>query len=287
MLRSVVIGWTLMETSITAVARIREFEQTTPRENDVNSEGAIIHGPISGKIEYKNLTVSYGLSNENLALKNVNLVIEAGQKVGICGRSGSGKSSLIASLFRLLDVREGKLVIDANDISDYSVSTFRSSINAIPQDSFITSGTFREVLDPYKSSSDATIEEALRKVNLFEHVQNNGGLDGNVAPEALSQGQKQLLSLARAIMRRCRIVVLDEVTSSLDLETEQLIWRVLQEEFTGCTVIVIAHRLETIIGFDRVAVLDEGTIIEFDDPRILLKDTNSAFSKLRRIGKAH
>ncbi|KAJ3962839.1 hypothetical protein N0V92_000407 [Colletotrichum tropicale] len=258
MLRSVVIGWTLMETSITAVARIREFEQTTPRENDVNYEGAIIHGPISGKIEYENLTVSYG-----------------------------GKSSLIASLFRLLDVREGKLVIDANDISDYSVSTLRSSINAIPQDPFITSGTFREVLDPYKSSSDATIEEALRKVNLFEHVQNNGGLDGNVAPEALSQGQKQLLSLARAIMRRCRIVVLDEVTSSLDLETEQLIWRVLQEEFRGCTIIAIAHRLETIIGFDRVAVLDEGTIIEFDDPRILLKDTNSALSKLRRIGKAH
>ncbi|KAF4858699.1 ABC transporter atnG [Colletotrichum siamense] len=287
MLRSVVIGWTLMETSITAVARIREFEQTTPRENDGKSEGAIVHGSVSGKIEYKNLTVSYGLSNENLALKNVNLIIEAGQKVGICGRSGSGKSSLIASLFRLLDVREGKLVIDANDISDYSVSTLRSSINAIPQDPFITSGTFREVLDPYESSSDAAIEEALRKVNLFEHVQNNGGLDGNVAPEALSQGQKQLLSLARAIMRRWRIVVLDEVTSSLDLDTEQLIWRVLQEEFRGCTIIAIAHRLETIIGFDRVAVMNEGSIIEFDDPRILLEDTNSAFSKLRRTGKAH
>ncbi|CAI0643527.1 unnamed protein product [Colletotrichum noveboracense] len=287
MLRSVVIGWTLMETSITAVSRIREFEQTTPRENDVKSEGAIVHGPGSGKIEYKNLTVSYGLSNENLALKNVNLVIEAGQKVGICGRSGSGKSSLIASLFRLLDVREGKLVIDANDISDYSVPTLRSSINAIPQDPFITSGTLREVLDPYESSSDAAIEEALRKVNLFEHVQNNGGLDGNVAPEALSQGQKQLLSLARAIMRRCRIVVLDEVTSSLDLDTEQLIWRVLQEETRGCTIIAIAHRLETIIGFDRVAVMNEGSIIEFGDPRILLEDTNSAFSKLRRTGKAH
>ncbi|KAF4925460.1 ABC transporter atnG [Colletotrichum viniferum] len=281
MLRSVVIGWTLMETSITAVARIREFEQTTPRENDGKSEGAIVHGPVSGKIEYKNLTVSYGLSNENLALKNVNLVIEAGQKVGICGRSGSGKSSLIASLFRLLDVREGKLVIDANDISDYSVSTLRSSINAIPQDPFITSGTFREVIDPYKSSSDAAIEEALRKVNLFEHVQNNGGLDGNVAPEALSQGQKQLLSLARAIMRRWRIVVLDEVTSSLDLETEQLIWRVLQEEFRGCTIIAIAHRLETIIGFDRVAVMDEGSIIEFDDP--LAKDRQSALRELWRI----
>ncbi|KAF0323555.1 ABC multidrug transporter [Colletotrichum asianum] len=287
MLRSVVIGWTLMETSITAVARIKEFEQTTPRENDGKPEGAIVHGPVSGKIEYKNLTVSYGLSNENLALNNVNLVIVAGQKVGICGRSGSGKSSLIASLFRLLDVREGKLVIDANDISDYSVSTLRSSINAIPQDPLITSGTFREVVDPYESSSDAAIEEALRKVNLFEHVQNNGGLGGKVAPEGLSQGQKQLLSLARAILRRCRIIVLDEVTSSLDLETEQPIWGVLQEESRECTIIAIAHRLETIVGFDRVAVMDEGSIIEFGDPRILLKDTNSAFSKLRRTGKAH
>ncbi|KAI8282911.1 ABC transporter C family member 13 [Colletotrichum sp. SAR11_57] len=172
MLRSVVIGWTLMETSITAVARIKEFEQTTPRENDSNSDGVIIREPDSGRIEYKNLTVSYGLSNENLALKNVNLVIEAGQKVGICGRSG-------------------------------------------------------------------------------------------------------------------RIVVLDEVTSSLDLETEQLIWGVLQEEFRGCTIIAVAHRLETIVGFDRVAVMDEGNIIEFDDPRVLLEDANSAFSKMRRTGKAH
>ncbi|KAK2740272.1 ABC multidrug transporter [Colletotrichum kahawae] len=221
MLRSVVIGWTLMETSITAVSRIKEFEQTTPRENDLNSEGAITHGPVSGKIEYKNLTVSYGPRNENLALKNVNLVIEAGQKVGICGRIGS--------------------------------------INAIPQDPFVTSGTFREVLDPYETSPDHTIEEALRKVKLFEHVLSHGGLSDNVKPESLSQGQKQLLSLARAILRRCRIVVLDEVTS----------------------------RLETIVGFDRVAVMDEGNIIEFDDPRVLLEDTNSAFSKLRRMGEGH
>ncbi|KAH0428389.1 ABC multidrug transporter [Colletotrichum camelliae] len=295
MLRSVVIGWTLMETSITAVSRIKEFEQTTPRENDLNSEGAITHGPVSGKIEYKNLTVSYGPSNENLALKNVNLVIEAGQKVGICGRSGSGKSSLIASLFRLLDVREGKLVIDSTDISDYSLSKLRSSINVIPQDPFVTSGTFREVLDPYEASPDHAIEEALHKVKLFDYVQSHEGLGGNVKPESLSQGQKQLLSLARAILRRCRIVVLDEVTSrltrfadnSLDLETEQLMWGVLQEEFRGCTIIAIAHRLETIVEFDRVAVMDEGNIIEFDDPRVLLEDTNSAFSKLRRMGKGH
>ncbi|KAF4899270.1 ABC transporter atnG [Colletotrichum fructicola] len=287
MLRSVVIGWTLMETSITAVARIKEFEQTTPRENDSNSDGVIIREPDSGRIEYKNLTVSYGLSNENLALKNVNLVIEAGQKVGICGRSGSGKSSLVASLFRLLDVRRGKIVIDTNDIKDYSLSNLRSSINAIPQDPFVTGGTFREVLDPYGASPDHAIEEALRKIKLIEHVQDHGGLGGSVKPESLSQGQKQLLSLARAILRRCRIVVLDEVTSSLDLETEQLIWGVLQEEFRGCTIIAVAHRLETIVGFDRVAVMDEGNIIEFDDPRVLLEDANSAFSKMRRTGKAH
>ncbi|EQB44717.1 hypothetical protein CGLO_16496 [Colletotrichum gloeosporioides Cg-14] len=287
MLRSVVIGWTLMETSITAVARIKDFEQTTPRENDLNSEGAMIHGAISGKIEYKNLTVSYGLSNENLALKNVNLVIEAGQKIGVCGRSGSGKSSLVASLFRLLDVRQGKIVIDTNDINDYSLSNLRSNINAIPQDPFITSGNFREVLDPYGTSPDHTIQEALRKVKLFEYVQSHGGLEGSVKSESLSQGQKQLLSLARAILRRCSIVVLDEVTSSLDLETEQLIWDVLQEEFRGCTIVAIAHRLETIVSFDRVAVMDEGNIIEFDDPRVLLEDASSAFFKLRKTGQAH
>ncbi|KAF3803885.1 ABC transporter FUM19 [Colletotrichum gloeosporioides] len=258
MLRSVVIGWALMETSITAVARIKEFELTTPRENDLNSEGAMIHGAVSGKIEYKNLTVSYGLSNENLALKNVNLVIEAGQKIGVCGRSGSGKSSLVASLFRLLDVRQGKIVIDTNDINDYSLSNLRSNINAIPQDPFITSGNFREVLDPYGASPDHAIQEALRKVKLFEYVQSHGGLEGSVKSESLSHGQKQLLSLARAILRRCSIVVLDEVTSSLDLETEQLIWDVLQEEFRGCTIVAIAHRLETIVSFDRVAVMDEG-----------------------------
>ncbi|GKT46851.1 ABC transporter atnG [Colletotrichum spaethianum] len=262
---SVVIGWTLRETSITAVTRINEFEQKTPQEQDLGPEVNPPEGPGVGRIEFENLTVPYGRGEENVAFKNVSLVIEAGTKFGICGRIGGGKSSLVVSLFRMLDIREGTIFIDSTNINDYPLSALRSSINAIPQDPFFTASTFRENLDPYRASSDIAIEESLRKVQLWDYIQGQGGLGGDMKPESISQGQKQLFSLARAILRRCKIVILDEVTS------KYLLWDVSQQSFRGCTIIAIAHRLETIVGFDHVAVMDEGRIIGYDDPCALLQ----------------
>ncbi|KAF6806955.1 ABC multidrug transporter [Colletotrichum musicola] len=302
MLRSVIVGWTLMETSITAVTRIKNFEEDTPKEEDVPAGGAPEGWPLSGRVEVQNLTVSYGLGSEKPALRDVSLAIKAGKKLGICGRSGrsdhhpkihapthfgsikltsdSGKSSFVASLFRMTDIRQGRVLIDGTDITECPLSSLRSSINAFPQDPFFTEGTFHSNVGPYETSSDSEIQHALRKVCMWDEVQNNDGLGSAMKPESFGQGQKQLFSLARALLRRCRIVVLDEVTSSLDSEPENLVWAVLQDAFEGCTIIAVAHRLETIQAFDCVAVLDDGQVVECGDPASLLKRQDSAFSQL-------
>lgn len=149
-----------------------------------------------------------------MALEDISLVIEPGEKLGICGRSGSGKSSFIASILQMIDVRHGKIYIDSLDITNASLTSLRSNINAIPQDPFFVEGTFRENLTPYeKVLPDARIEQALRRMTVWDEVDAQGGLDGELKPESLSQGQKQLLSLARATLRDCKIVILDESTS--------------------------------------------------------------------------
>ncbi|KAF6797497.1 ABC multidrug transporter [Colletotrichum sojae] len=195
------------------------------------------------------------LESEKPALRDVSLSIEAGKRLGICGRSGRsdqhlkihasthfesmkltsdiGKSSFVASLFRMTYIRQGRVLIDGTDTGQCPLSSVRSSINAIPQDPFFTEGTFRSNVDPFEASTDSEIEQALRKVRMWDEVQNNGGLDNAMKPESFSQGQKQFISLARVLLRRCRIVVLDEVTSSLDSETEKLVWEVLQDAFKG------------------------------------------------------
>ncbi|KND91185.1 Multidrug resistance-associated protein 1 [Tolypocladium ophioglossoides CBS 100239] len=300
MLRSVVVGWTLMETSISAVCRVKEFEEQTPREEDEaagTAKPVDSNRPHLGRIECRNLEASYGQvlplpSAQTMSLKDINLVIEAGEKIGICGRSGSGKSSFLASLFRMLDIRGGSITIDSVDLKTIPLSTVRSRINAIPQDPFFLPGTVRMNADPYHTAPDASIVQALRRVQLWDKIQELGDLDSELKPDSLSQGQKQLFSLARAMLRpRCSIVVLDEVTSrtdsndgSLDFKTEKLMLEVLQEAFNGCTIIAIAHRLETILGFDRVAVFDDGKVIECDIPKMLLERQDSAFSRFLAAG---
>ncbi|PNY24634.1 Multidrug resistance-associated protein 1 [Tolypocladium capitatum] len=263
------------------------FEHSGGPRSTSSATGKLVDGnwPHSGRIECRNLEASYGPSAQAMSLKDINLVIEAGERIGICGRSGSGKSSFLASLFRMLDIRGGSIAIDSVDPKIIPLSTLRSRINAIPQDPFFLPGTVRLNADPYRTAPDASIIEALRRVQLWDKVQGIGGLDSELKPDSLSQGQKQLFSLARAMLRpRCSIVVLDEVTSSLDFETEKLMLEVLQEAFNGCTIIAIAHRLETILGFDRVAVFDDGRVVECDVPKTLLARQDSALSRLLAAG---
>lgn len=191
----------------------------------------------------------------------------------------SGKSSFILTLFRMLEINWGTIFIDGLDLSTMPRHYIRSRLNAIPQEPYFLAGSIRLNLDPYSSSSDALLVSALRKVHLLDTVMSNGGLDADMDPDMLSHGQRQLFCLARAILRKTKIVVLDEVTSSVDRKTDELMQKIIREEFEGCTIIAVAHRLNTILDFDRIAVLDTGRLKECESPKKLLA-TDSAFREL-------
>lgn len=162
----------------------------------------------------------------------------------------------------MLELKSGTILIDGLDPSTLTRNSIRRSLNAIPQDPYFIAGTNRLNLDPYSTSTDALITSALRKVDLLNTINSNGGLDAELDPDLLSHGQRQLFCLARAILSKSKIVVLDEATSSVDRKTDELMQRIIREEFKGCTIIAVAHRLETILDFDRIAVLDRGRLVE-------------------------
>jgi ATP-binding cassette, subfamily C (CFTR/MRP), member 1 len=171
------------------------------------------------------------------------------------------------------------ILIDGLDLSTLSRNYIRTNLNAIPQDPYFVAGSIRLNLDPYSTSTDNLIISTLRKVHLLNTITSNGGLDVELDPDMLSHGQRQLFCLARAILRESKIVVLDEATSSVDRKTDELMQRIIREEFKGCTIIAVAHRLETILDFDRIAVLDRGRLIECESPEKLLAK-ESAFKEL-------
>jgi ABC-type multidrug transport system fused ATPase/permease subunit len=206
--------------------------------------------------------------------------IKAGEKIGICGRSGSGKSSLITTLFRMLELSEESMItIDGIDITSIPRDTVRSRLNAIPQEPFFVKGTVRSNADPFRQHTDAAIIVAIQKVHLWDLVRNKGGLDTELDSEFFSHGQRQLFCLARAILRKSKMVILDEATSNVDTKSDELMQKVIREEFKACTIIAVAHRLDTILDFDKIALLGAGELKEFDTPQALLARP-SAFKEL-------
>ena len=205
--------------------------------------------------------------------------MQGGEKIGICGRSGSGKSSFILALFRMIETSSGTIVIDDIDLSTIPRQEIRTRLNAISQDPYFIAGTIRLNLDPYASRDDAALVAALKKVRLYDTVISNGGLDADLDIESLSHGQRQLFCLARAMLRKGKIVVLDEATSSVDRKTDELMQQIIREEFKDHTIIAVAHRLDTILDFDRIAVLDRGMLRECDTPSNLLAG-KTAFREL-------
>jgi ATP-binding cassette subfamily C (CFTR/MRP) protein 1 len=182
----------------------------------------------------------------------------------------------------MIDVNSGNMFIDGIDLATLSRQDIRYRLNAISQESYFISGTIRLNLDPYNISSDEDIVDALQKVQLHEAIIAAGGLDADLDVDSLSHGQRQLFCLARAILRKGKIVVLDEATSSVDRKTDELMQQIIREEFKGHTIIAVAHRLETILDFDRIAVLDNGRLRECDTPANLLARP-SAFKELYDI----
>ena len=240
------------------------------------------HSVTHGAVQLKHYSTRYrpGL---DLVLHDVSLDISAGEKIGIVGRTGAGKSTISLSLFRLIEPADGSIIIDGIDTSSIGLYDLRGRLTIIPQDPVLFSGSLRVNLDPLSEHSDELLWAALEAANLKEYVTTlDSGLDSVVAEggENLSVGQRQLVCLARALLRHSKVLVLDEATAAVDLETDSLIQATIRSHFADCTVITIAHRLNTILDSDRVVVMDSGRVIEFDKPSVLLQDPNSAFYSL-------
>ena len=204
----------------------------------------------------------------------------------VLNRTGSGKSSIMMALFRIIELSHGRIFIGGTDIATLPLQAVRSYLAIIPQDPVLFTGNIRFQLDPFEQFSDAEVWDVLEKVNLAAFIRSfPEGLDEMVKEngENLSQGQRQLLCIARALLKRVRVLIVDEGTSAVDPFTDELIQKVLREQVVkyGCTILAIAHRLQTIIDFDRILVLSEGCVVEFDTPQNLTAREDSVFYSRR------
>uniref|UniRef100_A0A8C0IA41 Uncharacterized protein n=1 Tax=Bubo bubo TaxID=30461 RepID=A0A8C0IA41_BUBBB len=237
--------------------------------------------PDKGIIEFVNYKAQYG-KDLGLALNDVSFQTQSKEKVGIVGRTGAGKSTLTNCLFRVLEGSEGKIIIDGIDISTIGLHDLRGNLNIIPQDPVLFSGTLQSNLDPLGKHSDLELWEVLELCDLKDFVQSLSKKllhEISEGGENLSVGQRQLVCLARALLRKTKILVLDEATASVDMETDNLVQSTIKREFHNCTVLTIAHRLHTVMDSERVLVLDAGRILEYDTPHNLLQ-RRGAFSEM-------
>jgi ATP-binding cassette subfamily C (CFTR/MRP) protein 9 len=238
--------------------------------------------PSTGEVQFDNVSVQYG-PDRPLIITNLNVNVTPRQKVGLCGRSGSGKSSLLMALFRLSDVAQGKIMIDGVDIHSIPLLKLRSSLSIIPQENILFSGTIRFNLDPEGQAKDPDIWRALELAQMKETIDEMPGqLDADVKDGGsnFSAGQKQLLGLARAILHKSKLIIMDEATSSVDLATERTLLGVVKEVFKDSTVLTIAHRLDTIVDGDRVLVLEDGQLVEDGVPSQLIHQSKSKFASM-------
>ncbi|XP_009629577.1 ABC transporter C family member 2-like [Nicotiana tomentosiformis] len=273
----------LAENSLNAVERVGTYI-------DLPSEGpAIIEGsrpppgwPSAGSIRFENVVLRYRPELPPV-LHGISFTIPPSDKVGVVGRTGAGKSSMFNALFRLVEPERGRILIDDCDVSKFGLTDLRKVLGIIPQAPVLFSGTVRFNLDPFNEHNDADLWESLERAHLKEVIRRNSlGLDAEVseAGENFSVGQRQLLSLARALLRRSKILVLDEATAAVDVRTDALIQKTIREEFKSCTMLIIAHRLNTIIDCDRILLLDAGQVLEYDTPEVLLQKEETAFSRM-------
>ncbi|KAG0343682.1 Canalicular multispecific organic anion transporter 2 [Podila humilis] len=306
-----VISFSELQNQLVSVERIREYSEKNTEAPDVTGTALPLCWPAEGRITFNNYSTRYR-HGMDLAIKDVSFSVDAGEKIGIVGRTGAGKSSLTLALFRIIEaanshwamashngadtdadtragadtgkapmdlekvaieVDGGSIEIDGVDISTIGLETLRQHLSIIPQDPTLFAGTVRDNLDPFNHAQDSELWEALERAHLKEYISSMpGGLSHEVAQngENFSVGQRSLICLARALLRKTRILVLDEATAAVDVETDDLIQKTIRQEFKDRTILTIAHRIRTVMDSDKILVLEKGQVKEFDAPEVLL-----------------
>ncbi|EJC98304.1 multidrug resistance-associated ABC transporter [Fomitiporia mediterranea MF3/22] len=282
-----------LEQSMVAVERVKEYSELSKEGPEFVEPRPPASWPSKGSIECEKLVIRYAPDLPDV-LHDLNFKVNPGEKIGILGRTGSGKSTLALSFFRFVEPTEGRILVDGIDITKVGLTDLRSRLTIIPQDPTVLSGTLRSTLDVFDEYEDAEIFEALRRVHLIpssdeeapqddeENENPFRNLDSPVSEggDNFSTGQKQLLCMARAILKRSKILVMDEATASVDYATDELIGKTIRQEFADSTLLTIAHRLRTVIDYNRVMLLDQGRIVEYDRPATLLSNPSSRFYAL-------
>jgi ABC-type multidrug transport system fused ATPase/permease subunit len=289
-----------VELDMNCTERIVEYANM-PIESEAGIE---VHSswPYEGRISIRDLEVGYA-SDLASVLKGLTFSVEPRERVAVVGRTGSGKSSLVLSIFRFLEARHGSIHIDGLDISNMRLHDLRSRICIIPQDPVLYSGTVRSNLDIFGTFSDEVLRNALERAQLggnyadskkeeaissqTQHTKFSLDLGSIISDGGLnlSQGQRQLLCIARAIVAQPKILILDEATSAVDMDTDALIQKSIRESFSNCTMLVIAHRLSTVTDFNKILVMDDGQAIEYDTPRKLFASRGAFYSMLQESGE--
>lgn len=287
-----------VETNIVSVERIMEYSQLTPEAPEIIEENRPSENwPEEGEVVFKDYSTRYR-SNLGLVLKNINLSVKPHEKVGIVGRTGAGKSSLTLALFRIIEAADGFINIDGINTSQIGLADLRHKLSIIPQDAQVFEGSIRSNLDPTNCYSDAQMWRALELSHLKDHVLKmyeerdeadkdmQSALDVRMSEGGanLSVGQRQLMCLARALLIPSHILVLDEATAAVDVETDKVLQETIRTQFKDRTILTIAHRLNTIMDSDRIVVLEQGEVAEFDTPENLLKRKESLFYALSKEG---
>lgn len=266
---------------MTSVQRVNQYGKLQSEANFESDNTPLKSWPENGSMKFERVWLSYD-QNDVYQLRDVSFEIKGGEKVGIVGRSGAGKSTIMTAILRLAEPK-GKIIIDDVIVGEIGLHELRTVISIIPQDPILFSGTLRENMDPFSEFTDEEIWTVLEHVQMKNKIFNiTGQLLSPVEASGsnFSAGERQLLCLARAMMRKNRILIIDEATANVDSNTDSLIQEVVRERFEQCTVLTIAHRLETIIDSDKVFVVDAGRVAENDHPHTLLQNEDGLFYKL-------
>ncbi|KAI8052828.1 P-loop containing nucleoside triphosphate hydrolase protein [Syncephalis plumigaleata] len=264
-----------VEMNMNSIERVKEYfdiEQEAPaiiEDNRVDE-----NWPENGEVRVESLMLRYTQEHDPV-VQDLSFVVRPGERVGIVGRTGAGKSTLAISLFRFVEASSGRIIIDGVDISKIGLYDLRSHLTIIPQDPVLFNGTIRSNIDPFDMYDDEAIWNALRRSHLIDGSDNRP-LNGS----NFSQGQRQLLAMARALLRNNKLIIMDEATASVDFDTDAKIQQTIRQEFSQATLLCIAHRLRTIIDYDKVLVMDAGKLVEYDSPYTLIQQPDSLFRLL-------